>query len=353
MKMEISRLIWVPLYAGTLLMASEAAANTMCDCAEVVGTCSASFQLAPQGDRPLDNVDLIFTANASQCAKVDFYIDGKPFTTLIPNGRSARDEISITDTRPMTRDRITELRCRVCKTSSAQTGPESAETQKREREAEALRVREEAARAEAQRRAEEEQATREQEEVERLIAEKVASGTLSRDYHKSRGASTSTQDVLALTAGTVAAGMATNPSGNRASQSQLDMNRRLIGALAQMNGATSSGISGATTATGTTSGSQCPIGPRCQSLSEQAETAIARLGATKGIADSAKLAYCGNMLGHSVATQCATELDGMGRPDCAALARQEAQAMLETAQQAAATENATSAGDWRRSCGLN
>lgn len=360
--MSRSPLIAVFLCVIALLAASAGeAAGYECDCTEVIGTCSASVRVAPQGSRPLDNVDLFFSANASQCAKVEYYIDGTPHMTLLPDGRKARDEIQKTSEKPVTRDNVTDLRCLVCKTAR-QVEAERTEARKRAEAEEERRQREEMARAEAEWLAEEERAGREQEEVERLISEKVASGTLSRDHYRSQRGSGSGADTLALSTGVLAAGMAVNSAANFSNPAQMNaVNQRLIEAFAKLNGASGlqtsemAGMAGrpGRAAGATATGTQCAAGPRCKAVSDEAEASIARMRSSVGIADSATLAYCGNMLGHSVAMQCADELDGMGQPDCAALARQEAQGMLETATQAQATAKAVSAADWRGSCGLN
>jgi hypothetical protein len=78
----------------------------------------------------LYGADLKISSSASQCAKVDYFIDNTQAFTILPNGHSGSDRILGTGDKPITPERITFQSCRICKStdpskSSATSRPRS------------------------------------------------------------------------------------------------------------------------------------------------------------------------------------------------------------------------------------
>lgn len=160
------------------LLVGNAVAND-CDCTQIVGSCTASVEVRPTGNRKnLFGADLIFRANAPQCAKVEYYVGLTPHLTVLKNGRYAEDSLML-GPNPVSSDLVTDLVCKVCKTLE-QVRKEQAEKEQR-RDAEL----EENEQERLHRLAQEEirgiqvEASRSQAEVDRANREQVRSAAIS------------------------------------------------------------------------------------------------------------------------------------------------------------------------------
>ena len=61
-------------------------AQSRCDCTRIVGSCAAS---ATAGASFIE-----VTSNVEQCARVDYFVDGRPFVALVVDGRERQDWIA-------------------------------------------------------------------------------------------------------------------------------------------------------------------------------------------------------------------------------------------------------------------
>lgn len=114
---------------GLSLLIGNAVAND-CDCTQTVGSCIASVEVRPTGNQKnLFGADLIFRANAPQCAKVEYYHGLTPAMTVLKNGRHGEDSLML-GSNPVSSDSITDLVCKICKTIE-QVHKEQAETEQR------------------------------------------------------------------------------------------------------------------------------------------------------------------------------------------------------------------------------
>lgn len=94
-----------------------------CDCTQIVGSCAGAVSLTPTGSQKgLYGADLSITANAPQCARVEYFVDNTPAFTILVNGRTGSDRVTGTSEQPMTASRVTYQSCRVCRAGSADTG---------------------------------------------------------------------------------------------------------------------------------------------------------------------------------------------------------------------------------------
>lgn len=115
---------------GLSLLIGNAVAND-CDCTQTVGSCIASVEVRPTGNQKnLFGADLIFRANAPQCAKVEYYHGLTPAMTVLKNGRYGEDSLML-GPNPVSSDAITDLVCKVCKTME-QIRKEQAEKEQRQ-----------------------------------------------------------------------------------------------------------------------------------------------------------------------------------------------------------------------------
>lgn len=163
---------------GLILLVGNTVAND-CDCTQVVGSCIASVEVRPTGNKKnLFGADLIFRANAPQCAKVEYYHGLTPAITVLKNGRYGEDSLML-GPNPVSSDAITDLVCKVCKTME-QVRKEQAETEQR-RDAEL----EENEQERLHRLAQEEirgiqgEASRSQAEADRATRERIRSAAIS------------------------------------------------------------------------------------------------------------------------------------------------------------------------------
>lgn len=99
---------------GLSLLIGNAVAND-CDCTQTVGSCIASVEVRPTGNQKnLFGADLIFRANAPQCAKVEYYHGLTPAMTVLKNGRYGEDSLML-GPNPVSSDAITDLVCKICR----------------------------------------------------------------------------------------------------------------------------------------------------------------------------------------------------------------------------------------------
>lgn len=154
--MKIGWLIAILPFAGVTF------AN-QCDCTQTIGPCQGTIRVNPTGEaKGLYGADLVLSANASQCAKIEYWVDNTPAMTLLPNGNYAEDRIMGTSIAPVLPDRITYKSCTVCKTTQQIT----AEARENER----------AARERAQ--LIQDTANKVQAEIDKLVADATNSGAL-------------------------------------------------------------------------------------------------------------------------------------------------------------------------------
>lgn len=92
----------VALNSALLLWASPGAAELLCDCTKVVDSCDASVTL--EGTRV--NIE---SSNAS-CSRVDYLVEGQPYTALIVGGSGELAGPSL----PMRNASVVVENCRVC-----------------------------------------------------------------------------------------------------------------------------------------------------------------------------------------------------------------------------------------------
>jgi hypothetical protein len=106
-----------------------------CDCTQIVSSCTGSVAMTPTGSQKgLYGADLTISANAQQCAKVEYFVDNTPAFTILVNGRSGTDRVMGTSETPMTADRVTYQSCRVCKAGASNAAEKSAAQTRNEAE---------------------------------------------------------------------------------------------------------------------------------------------------------------------------------------------------------------------------
>lgn len=68
-----------------LLVAGPAMAQgNNCDCQQIVGACSASIRVVPtDAKKGSHGADLQITSTAPICSKVDYFVDGTPYVTIL------------------------------------------------------------------------------------------------------------------------------------------------------------------------------------------------------------------------------------------------------------------------------
>ncbi|WP_353189580.1 hypothetical protein [Pandoraea pnomenusa] len=106
-----------------LLVVSTAAFSqgSRCDCQQIVGSCAASIRVVPtESTKGSYGADLKITSSAPVCAKVDYYVDGTPYFTILQQGNGAEDRVF--GQKPITRENISSISCQVCRrTDEGQT----------------------------------------------------------------------------------------------------------------------------------------------------------------------------------------------------------------------------------------
>jgi TonB family protein len=92
------------LMAGASLPAL--AQDLRCDCTSVIDTCSAA--VAARGSY------LEITTDKQQCARVDYFVDGQPFVSLVTGGEDRQDWLARTED-----PKILVQSCQICRDSTA------------------------------------------------------------------------------------------------------------------------------------------------------------------------------------------------------------------------------------------
>ncbi|WP_064674824.1 hypothetical protein [Pandoraea faecigallinarum] len=96
------------------LSATANAQGNNCDCQQIVGTCSVSVSVIPtESKKGSYGADLKFTSSAPICSKVDYYVDGTPYFTILSQGNHGEDRVF--GQKPITRANLSDVSCRVCK----------------------------------------------------------------------------------------------------------------------------------------------------------------------------------------------------------------------------------------------
>lgn len=109
------------------LFASSAFAY-QCDCTQVEASCAGHINVKPTtSSTGLHGAELAITANAAECAKVEYYIDNRPAFTILPNGKSGSDQIMAISDKPFDSQRVMYESCKVCKSNG--TDDERAQTE--------------------------------------------------------------------------------------------------------------------------------------------------------------------------------------------------------------------------------
>ncbi|VVE89410.1 hypothetical protein [Pandoraea bronchicola] len=107
--------------AVLLVGAASRSFSQSCDCTEIVGSCQGAVSLTPTGSQKgLYGADLAISANAAQCARVEYFVDNTPAFTILVNGRSGSDRVMGTSEQPLTASRVAYQGCRICKAASDQ-----------------------------------------------------------------------------------------------------------------------------------------------------------------------------------------------------------------------------------------
>jgi TonB family protein len=96
------------IVVASLLLAGSGAANAQyrCDCTSVVDQCSA--EVVARGSF------LEITTNQQQCARVDYFVDGQPFVSVVVDGADRENWLART-----TNPRILVQSCQVCRDTGA------------------------------------------------------------------------------------------------------------------------------------------------------------------------------------------------------------------------------------------
>jgi len=85
-----------------MLLSTVAKAEARCNCAEVIDSCSASVNL--------DAMKVAIASNSKACARVDYLVDGQPFTALLAGGSTELNWAGP----PLQNPKVIVENCRVC-----------------------------------------------------------------------------------------------------------------------------------------------------------------------------------------------------------------------------------------------
>lgn len=83
------------------MLPSLAAAQWRCDCTTIVDSCAAEVSLADEF--------IEVTTDTNQCARVDYFVDGRPFVAVVTEGRERQDFIPRSDSNVLVQS------CQVCR----------------------------------------------------------------------------------------------------------------------------------------------------------------------------------------------------------------------------------------------
>jgi TonB family protein len=103
--------VLAPAIVG-LVHLPNAAAQYRCDCTTVVDTCGA--EVVARGTF----LEIKTNAPQSQCARVDYFVDGQPFVSMVAGGEHRENWLART-----TEPRVLVQSCQVCASGSASTAP--------------------------------------------------------------------------------------------------------------------------------------------------------------------------------------------------------------------------------------
>ncbi|MCY0853362.1 hypothetical protein [Cupriavidus sp. D39] len=85
-----------------------------CDCQEIIGACSASISVIPtESTMGSYGADLNIQSTTPNCAKVDYYVDGMPYFTILSQGNRGSDRVF--GPKPITRANVSDISCKVCR----------------------------------------------------------------------------------------------------------------------------------------------------------------------------------------------------------------------------------------------
>jgi TonB family protein len=90
------------LLLGTSLIATNARAELRCDCSQIVQTCSAEISF--------DDNEIEIESSEDACSRVDYLIDGQPYSALVVDGEAEFDW----EGQPQSSPQIVVENCRVC-----------------------------------------------------------------------------------------------------------------------------------------------------------------------------------------------------------------------------------------------
>src|SRR5262252_4458431 len=100
--MNAAKISTAALLIGLAGTGSVDAQQWRCDCTSIVDTCSANVE--SRGSY------LDIKTNAKQCARVDYFVDGLPFVSVVVDGEDRQDWLSRT-----TNPKIIVQSCQVCR----------------------------------------------------------------------------------------------------------------------------------------------------------------------------------------------------------------------------------------------
>jgi protein TonB len=98
------------------LIGSNASAELRCDCTQVIDSCSASVGL--------EGMQVSIESDSDACSRVDYLIDGQPFSALVVGGATSLSWPG----QPLRDAQIVVENCRVCADSRATTATETTAT---------------------------------------------------------------------------------------------------------------------------------------------------------------------------------------------------------------------------------
>ncbi|VVD70178.1 hypothetical protein PPN31114_00567 [Pandoraea pneumonica] len=106
-----------------LLLAGPAMAQSSnCDCQQIVGACAASVRVVPtDAKKGSYGADLLITSTAPTCSKVDYFVDGTPYFTILNQGNTGEDRVF--GQKPISRENVSSISCHVCASTTPRSAP--------------------------------------------------------------------------------------------------------------------------------------------------------------------------------------------------------------------------------------
>jgi len=102
MPLELHPLAATVLVIAGLTIAGNAQAELRCNCSQIVDTCSASVSF--------DEMEIEIESSEDACSRVDYLIDGQPYSALVVDGEATFDWHG----QPQNSPQIVVENCRVC-----------------------------------------------------------------------------------------------------------------------------------------------------------------------------------------------------------------------------------------------